>query len=304
VEIADVPELNPAPDIEIGSADNGYELPPGDHANEVAARNGFGPLSPLAAEVWHGQAMPCVSCGQLVRRAARECGECGQDLSDEMLDRMLLHAGPWYVHEHVRPFPGVTRERIIRQILRGVLNETSIVRGPETDHQWRFAVETPGLCRYFHKCWNCHGDVAPEQLFCPACLSDLRFFDPPGGVASAIESSKASPARRHSPAVRASVPGFPLAGVMGGSTRTGDRSPASHPAAREREGAAPRAAAPRDPVELDRLRAVLKSAPVVAAYDPEADAPPRIFGIRPFWVLGALLIICIILLVAVVQWRG
>ena len=215
-----MPEVNPSPDIKSEPADNGYELPPGDHANEIAARNGFGPLSPLTGEIWHGRAMPCVSCGQLVRRGAEECAECGQDLSDEMLDRMLLHAGPWYVHEHVRPFPGVTRERIIRQILRGVLNETSIVRGPETDHQWWFAVETPGLCRYFEKCWHCHGDVAPEHLFCPACLSDLRFHDPPG----AVDSSKASSVTHNSSGARASVPEVSAGGVTDSSARIVSRT--------------------------------------------------------------------------------
>ena len=283
-----MPEVNPSPDITNDPADLGYQLPPGDHANEIAARNGVGPLSPLADEVWHGRAVPCVSCGQLVRRAAEECPECGQDLGDEMLDRMLLHAGPWYVHEHVRPFPGVTRERIVRQVLRGVLNETSIVRGPETDHQWRFAVETPGLCRYFNKCWHCHGDVAAEHLFCPACLSDLRFHDPPGAMDSEPISPKASPTTRSSPAP---IPKVAPAEVTKPPTRP--RSAWTLPP----EGPA------RGEEELDGLRAALMSAPV-AAYDPEADAPPRIFGVRPFWVLGALLVVCIFLLIAVVQWQG
>jgi len=288
-----MPEVNPSPDITNGPADLGYELPPGDHANEIAARNGFGPLSPLADEVWHGSAAPCVSCGQLVRRAAEECGECGQDLRDEMLDKMLLHAGPWYVHEHVRPFPGVTRERIVRQILRGVLNETSIVRGPETDHQWQFAVETPGLCRYFDKCWHCHGDVAAEHLFCPACLSDLRFFDPPGAVdsAGAAESAQTPTTTRSSPAAPTPIPKVAPTEAADPRARSGWTLPPARGAAR------------RGKEELDGLRAALQSAPL-AAYDPEADAPPRIFGVRPFWVLGALLVICIVLLVAVVQWQG
>jgi hypothetical protein len=74
-----------------------------------------------------------------------------------------------------RPFPGVTIERIIRQIRRGVITETSIVRGPETGHQWRFAGETPGLCRYFGRCWQCHEHVEAMDSHCPSCLSDMRF---------------------------------------------------------------------------------------------------------------------------------
>jgi len=148
-------------------------LPQGDHPLEIAARAGIGPLSPLVAEAWHGCAKPCVTCGQLVRRDQEECSHCGQDLSEKMIEKMRAHAGPWYVLEHVRPFPGVSLERIIRQIYRGVLTETSIVRGPSTDFQWRFAVETPGLCRHFNRCWYCHEGVSLEDTHCPACLSHL-----------------------------------------------------------------------------------------------------------------------------------
>ncbi len=153
-------------------------MPSGDHPLEVAARSGIGPLSPIARDVWHGHAIPCVSCGQLVARNADRCDHCDQDLTNEMIEKMRAHAGPWYVLEHVRPFPGVSLERIIRQIRRGLLTETSIVRGPSTQFQWRFAVETPGICRYFGKCWQCHHDVTHADPYCTACLSYLSFEKP------------------------------------------------------------------------------------------------------------------------------
>ena len=37
-------------------------------ALERGAERGIGPLSPLSVEVWHGQAQPCVSCGELARQ--------------------------------------------------------------------------------------------------------------------------------------------------------------------------------------------------------------------------------------------
>ncbi|MGB2984722.1 MAG: hypothetical protein WBE26_02470 [Phycisphaerae bacterium] len=154
------------------------ELPPGNHALEIAARRGIGPLSPYRREVWHGEARPCVSCGQLVLRDATECDYCGQDLSEQMLEKMRAHAGPWYVLEHVRPFPGVSLERIVRQIHRRLITETSIIRGPSTDFQWRFAVEAPGLCRYFGRCWHCHGQVSPSDTYCQHCLAHLSFEKP------------------------------------------------------------------------------------------------------------------------------
>lgn len=158
-----------------GPAPVADEMPQGDHPLEIAARKGIGPLSPQAREIWHGHAEPCVSCGRLVQRFVTVCDHCGQDLSEQMLAKMRAHAGPWYVLEHVRPFPGVNLDRIVRQIRRGLLTEVSIVRGPATDYQWRFAVETPGLCRYFGRCWNCHNRVEPSESHCKTCLSNLSF---------------------------------------------------------------------------------------------------------------------------------
>ena len=149
------------------------EIPPGNSAVEIAARKGFGPLSPQATDLWHGDARPCASCGQLVRRDAPSCADCGEDLSEQRLEIMRAHAGPWYVLEHVRPFPGVTFERILRQIRRGVLTATTVIRGPTTDHQWRFAAETPGISKYFGLCWKCQNAVTSLEHACNECGADL-----------------------------------------------------------------------------------------------------------------------------------
>lgn len=148
-------------------------MPPGNSAVEIAARKGFGPLSPLVEASWHGDSRPCPSCGQLVRRSANLCPSCGEDLSDNMAERMRAFAGPWYVLDHVRPFPGVTYERFVRQIRRGVLTETTVVRGPTTDHQWRFAAEVPGLSKHLGVCWKCQGRVIPREMTCSSCGVDL-----------------------------------------------------------------------------------------------------------------------------------
>jgi RNA polymerase subunit RPABC4/transcription elongation factor Spt4 len=132
----------------------------------------------LGIKVWHGEAAPCVSCGELNRRSDTMCRHCGQDLSLQMITRMQTHAGPWYVYEHVRPFPGVTLERLVRQIRRGLLVGTTIVRGPTTYSQWRFAAETPGLSKYLGVCWNCQGSVHEQETYCPAC--GIHLDHPPG----------------------------------------------------------------------------------------------------------------------------
>jgi hypothetical protein len=142
-------------------------------AIELGARRGIGPLSSRGEFVWHGGARPCVSCGQLITRTAGRCDHCGQLLSGNMLHRMRQHSGPWYVLEHVRPFPGVSKERLILQIRRGLLSQTTIIRGPSTHHQWRFAGETPGLSKYLGVCWACQAEVHEDDPTCPVCRANL-----------------------------------------------------------------------------------------------------------------------------------
>ncbi len=144
-----------------------------EHPFNRAARDGFGPLSPHARDIWHGDSTPCVSCANLVRRHQDACGHCGQDLSQEMLARMAKHSGPWYVYDPIRPFPGVTLERIARQIKRHVLTATSIVRGPTTYAQWRYAADTPLIARLLGRCWNCQVSINPAERYCPKCKVPL-----------------------------------------------------------------------------------------------------------------------------------
>ena len=140
-----------------------------DHPLAVAARNGIGPLSARAREVWHGQSAPCASCAQLNDREAQRCAHCGQDLSGPMLEKMAKHSGPWFVYDNVRPFPGVSLERIVSLIRRGALQPTSIVRGPTTRYQWRYAIEAPVISRHLGRCWRCQATVSLDDSACPEC---------------------------------------------------------------------------------------------------------------------------------------
>ncbi len=140
-----------------------------DHPLAVAARNGIGPLSARAREVWHGQSAPCASCAQLNDREAERCSYCGQDLSGPMLEKMAKHSGPWFVWDNVRPFPGVSLERIVSLIRRGALQPTSIVRGPTTRYQWRYAIEAPIISQHMGRCWRCQATVSLDDSACPEC---------------------------------------------------------------------------------------------------------------------------------------
>ncbi len=135
----------------------------------VAAQRGIGPLSPHSDKIWHGNSAPCASCAQLNTREAEHCAHCGQNLGQEMLQKMARHSGTWFVFDTVHPFPGVSLERMLSLIKRGALKATSIVRGPTTYYQWRFAMETPLIARHLGHCWSCHAEVAPADQDCPQC---------------------------------------------------------------------------------------------------------------------------------------
>jgi hypothetical protein len=275
------------------------DLPPGDHALEVAARKGFGPLSPIVKRVWHGDATPCVTCGQLVRRGDDRCDHCGQDLSEEMVEKMRAHAGPWYVLEHLRPFPGVALDRIVRQIRRGLITETSIVRGPSTDYQWRFAVETPGLCRYFGKCWHCHHAVKPSDTYCQSCLSHLSFEKPRTTTEPREERSPGAPGSRADvPSIRAASgserTSLNAAAPLGAGDRPSTRASAS-------------VELPARPVlhpgsELAKLASVVHHLEAIPASN--GDGRPRIGPLTATWIAVAILLVAIIGLVWIARVRG
>lgn len=279
---SDIPSGPAAPaSVSEPPPDNNGDIPGGNHPLEIAARRGIGPLSSHGADIWHGHTRPCVSCGQLAQRGRDECELCGQDLSVEMIEKMRAHAGPWYVLEHVRPFPGVSLERIILQVRRGLITETSIVRGPATDYQWRFAVETPGLCRYFGRCWHCYEPVAPSDAYCKACLSHLSF-----DLARQATEPSASPgnSRGASPSGTATVRG---AAAAPASLST--QPPSSAPTAAR----VPAASIPAGSDQLSRLSAAVVTASS-SGPDELWDEPPRIGGMRATWVVAAMMTFVIV----------
>ncbi len=310
----------PAPATASGAAVAEDELPPGNHALEVAARRGIGPLSPLGRHVWHGETRPCPSCGQLVCRDDDTCQDCGQELDEEMLDRMRACAGPWYVLEHVRPFPGVRFERLVRQIQRGVLTETSIVRGPTTDHQWQFAVETAGLARYFGRCWECYGEVTLEDLVCQTCLArqdglrdgPIPPMRQPAAAATAPARAKAAPTTAGN---GRGAGESPVGQSAAGASAVGEYAlkPSKHvqdSAAGADQGRSPTPLAKSSPAAVAALNggdALSELSAAIDQSDDELDGyiddTPRIAGIRATWVVTFVMVIALAALLMLVKSR-
>lgn len=240
------------------------EDPPGNSAVEIAARAGFGPLSAIGRQIWHGDSRPCVSCGQLARRNAATCPSCGESLTPDMLKKMQAHAGPWYVLEHVRPFPGVTFERLLRQIKRGVLTPSTIVRGPTTNHQWRYAAETPGLSKHLGLCWNCQTNVGSGEGTCLACGANLGELTDDATPASTWQSHTMFP----QPSPNATTQSMPAI----------------------------------DSPQLQALRSAVVEPPPAA--EEMAPTPDRVGSFKVSWIVIAILIITTATLVAVVQFRN
>lgn len=269
-------------------------VPQGNHPLEVAARRGIGPLSNAAGEIWHGHTEPCVSCGQIVLRDAQVCDYCGQELSGEMLEKMQAHAGPWYVLEHVRPFPGVSLDRIIRQARRGLITGTSIVRGPSTNHQWRYAHETPGLCRYLGHCWNCHAEIGPTDSTCRECLSHLTFENPRGFAVRTEGSVTTLSATSLGGNTNRTVPATLAGRLQATEPLPAPRSPSfsNQQSARTR------------PVDELSLLSVAVGRAELPTHEAVWDEPPRVGGIRATWFIAGLMLVAVITMVLVVSSRN
>jgi hypothetical protein len=208
-----------------------------------------------------------------------------------MLWTMQKHSGPWYVLEHVRPFPGVKIERLIRQIQRGVLTATTIVRGPTTFGQWRYAAETPGLSKYLGLCWRCQAAVTEEDTICRACRVKLDgitdvFFD-----AARPESDRPE----NGPVPVAPSPKPPATAPQIQFARPTTKEPmdaAEIPSVGQAVGA-----------ELGQLSAAVSS-DESANRTWSGPAANRIAGIHVGWIIGALIVVLIIGLCLVVWLRS
>jgi len=201
-----------------------------------------------------------------------------------MLRKMTQHCGPWYVLEHVRPFPGVSIERLLLQIRRAVLTPTTIVRGPTTCHQWRFAAETPVLSKYLGCCWACQANVLWSDHRCPECRRDLN-----GGFAAIAAEADEAAGKIAAAAERAAAERAAAEARRAGTT-AGDGDDFAAPP-------------PVELGEIDRLREAVSA--VILARRPLRTARPATVGrLRVSWIVGGLMVLTVAAVFIVVRVRS
>jgi hypothetical protein len=191
----------------------------------------------------------------------------------------------------VRPFPGVTLDRLIRQVQRGVLTATTIVRGPTTYHQWRYAAETPGLSKHLELCWNCQAKVSPDDTVCSACKVNL---DHPPGLD--LEADAPTNTGQPPPAVATAPPPPPppkKSSATPAPVAAPARSAASTPFAPSPVARRPQYGAN----DIERIRAALGASPEKSLDPPARRVPVAV-------IIAVIVVLAIVALFAVVQLRG
>lgn len=119
----------------------------------------------------------CPYCGHAQQHTSDRCGSCGGYF--DLLSRRVTqqYMGPWFVRDEENPFqPGRSYDVLSRDIARGKLKPTTILRGPTTRQFWALARNVPGISHLLGYCWKCGEHVPKESASCPKCA--VRFTLP------------------------------------------------------------------------------------------------------------------------------
>jgi len=114
------------------------------------------------------------------------CQSCGKEFPGEGILCPLCSAGSalkkaaaqkegvWSVlGDGTKMLAGLDFEEVLGMVRMGEITRYTTVKGPSTDYEWKYASETPRLCRYLNICHNCGARVETGQVFCHVCGEDL-----------------------------------------------------------------------------------------------------------------------------------
>lgn len=119
----------------------------------------------------------CPYCGSTQSEPEDRCVACGGFFDNLSLKVTQQHMGPWFVRDRHHPFrPGCSYEVLKKQIERGKVRPTTIVRGPTTRQFWSIARNVPGVAHLLGYCHACGSHVETTAERCPQCQT--RFLEP------------------------------------------------------------------------------------------------------------------------------
>jgi len=119
----------------------------------------------------------CPYCGNTQSEPEDRCAACGGFFDNLSLKVTQQHMGPWFVRDRHHPFrPGCSYEVLKKQIERGKVKPTTIIRGPTTRQFWSVARNVPGVAHLLGYCHGCGGHVDPDADRCSHCHT--RLFAP------------------------------------------------------------------------------------------------------------------------------
>jgi len=112
----------------------------------------------------------CPYCGNTQDAPEERCSTCGGFFDSLSLKVTQQHMGPWFVRDRHNPFrPGCTYEVLTREIEKGKIKPTTIIRGPTTRQFWSVARNVPGVAHLLGYCHACGAHVSPGADNCPEC---------------------------------------------------------------------------------------------------------------------------------------
>ncbi len=122
----------------------------------------------------------CPYCGHTQAQPRDRCRACGGFFDPLSLKATRRHMGPWFIRDRGQPFrPGCSYEVLLRQIRKGRIKPTTIIRGPTTRQFWSVARHVAGVAHLLGYCHACGAHVERETDACGECGE--VFFTPGGG---------------------------------------------------------------------------------------------------------------------------
>ncbi len=122
------------------------------------------------------QAVLCPFCGT-AQFSQDRCSSCKHTFTEKSRKLAQIDMGPWHIRNKENPFlPGYSYEKIKKLAETGVLQATSVVRGPSTQQFWLMAKFTPGISHLVGFCFACPAPARSGDPCCAACKVPFREY--------------------------------------------------------------------------------------------------------------------------------